>query len=83
MASRYAAILAKQAEDELTEVIPETISDIPETSNCYFIVYNGPYRIAEGSLLSIKYKLPLFYIEQRIKTYEANPMNPRIVTIEL
>ena len=81
MASRYAAILAKKAAEELKEVIPETIGDIPETSNCYFIVYNGPYQIAEGSLLSIKYKLPLFYIEQRITSYEKSAVNPRIVNI--
>lgn len=81
MASRYAAIMAKQAEDELKEVIPETIADIPETSNCYFVVYEGPYSIAEGSLISIKYKLPLIYLEKDIRSYEKSAMNPRIVTI--
>ena len=80
MASRYAAILAKENEVP-PETIPETIGDIPETSNCYFLVYDGPYNIAEGSLLSIKYKLPLVYIEKSIKSYERNPQHPRIVTI--
>lgn len=81
MASRYATILAKQAEEDAKEVTPETIADIPETSNCYFLVYDGPYNIAEGSLLSIKYKLPLIYIEKSIKSYERNPQHPRVVTI--
>lgn len=80
MASRYAAILAKENEIP-PETIPKTISDIPETSNCYFIVYDGPYSIAEGSLLSIKYKLPLHYIEKEIRSYDKNPQHPRIVNI--
>lgn len=80
MASRYAEILAKENEIP-PETIPKTISDIPETSNCYFLVYDGPYNIAEGSLLSIKYKLPLVYIERSIKSYERNLQHPRIVTI--
>lgn len=80
MASRYAAILAKENEIP-PETIPKTIGDIPETSNCYFIVYDGPYSVAEGSLLSIKYKLPLVYIEKSIKSYERNPQHPRVVTI--
>lgn len=80
MASRYAAIMAKQNEIP-PETIPRTISDIPETSNCYFVVYDGPYSIAEGSLLSIKYKLPLIYIEKEIRSYEKSAVNPRIVTI--
>ena len=72
MGSRFAAILAKQNEvPEFTK--PNCIGDIEETSNCYFLVYDGPYSIAEGSLLSIKYKLPLKYIEQPIKSYEPNP----------
>lgn len=80
MASRYAAILAK--ENEIPhEIIPKKICDIPETSNCYFVVYDGPYSIAEGSLLSIKYKLPLSYIEREFKSYEPNPQHPRIVAI--
>lgn len=81
MASRYAAIIAQQAEDELKEVIPETISDIPESNNCYFLVYDGPYLIVEGSLCTIKYKLPLEIIEKQIKTYQKNPDHPRIVAI--
>ena len=81
MASRYAAIMAQQAEDELKEVIPETISDIPETRNCYFLVYDGPYLMVEGSLCTIKYKLPLSIIEKKIKTYQRNPDHPRIVSI--
>lgn len=81
MASRYAAIMAQQAEDELKEVIPETISDIPESNNCYFLVYDGPYLIVEGSLCTIKYKLPLEIIEKQIKAYQKNPDHPRIVTI--
>lgn len=80
MASRYAAILAKENEIP-PETIPKTISDIPETSNCYFIVYDGPYSIAEGSLLSIKYKLPLYYIEKEIRSYEKSIQNQRIVSI--
>lgn len=80
MASRYAAILAKENEIQ-PEAIPKTIGDIPETSNCYFVVYDGPYSVAEGSLLSLKYKLPLSYIEKSIKSYEWNPQHPRIVTI--
>lgn len=83
MASRYAAILAKQAEDELIEVIPETIADIPETTNCYFMVYDGPYLLTEGSLCSIKYKLPLMHFDRPIKVYQKNPDHPRIVTIRL
>lgn len=80
MASRYAAILAKET-TVAQEVIPKTIGDIPETSNCYFLVYDGPYNIAEGSLLSLKYKLPLSYITKEFKFYESNPQHPRIVTI--
>lgn len=83
MASRYAAILAKQAEEELKEVIPETIGDIPETTNCYFMVYDGPYLLTEGSLCSIKYKLPLVHFDRQIKVYQKNPDHPRIVTIRL
>ena len=82
MASRYAAIL-KQNEEDLTEVIPETISDIPETSNCYFMVYDGPYLLTEGSLCSLKYKLPLAHFDRPIKAYYKNPDHPRIVTIRL
>lgn len=82
MASRYAAIL-KQNEEDLKEVIPETISDIPETSNCYFMIYDGPYLLTEGSLCSIKYKLPLVYFDKPIKVYQKNPDHPRIVTIRL
>lgn len=80
MASRYAAILAK-ANEVPPEEIPRTIGDIPETSNCYFVVYDGPYSIAEGSLLSIKYKLPLSYIEKPIKSWEKSAMHNRIVNI--
>lgn len=83
MASRYAAILAQQNEEDLTEVIPETISDIPETSNCYFMVYDGPYLLTEGSLCSIKYKLPLVHFDRPIKVYQKNSDHPRIVTIRL
>ena len=80
MGSRFAAILAqKNAIPE--EGDPKTISEIPETSNCYFLVYDGPYEIAEGSLTSIKYKLSLSNIERPIKSYERNPQHPRIVTI--
>lgn len=82
MASRYAAILAKENEVP-PETIPKTIGDIPETSNYYFIVYDGPYSIAEGSLLSVKYKLPLHYIEKEICSYDKNPQHPRIVSIRL
>lgn len=83
MASRYAMILAQKAEEELKEVIPETIGDIPETSNCYFLVYDGPYLLTEGSLCSLKYKLPLVYFDKPIKVYQKNPDHPRIVTIRL
>lgn len=83
MASRYAAIMAQQAEDKLTEVIPETISEIPETSNCYFMVYDGPYLLTEGSLCTIKYKLPLMHFDRPIKVYQKNLDHPRIVTIRL
>lgn len=82
MASRYAAILAKQNEIP-PEQSPRTIGDIPETSNCYFVVYTGPYKITEGSLAAIKYKLPLLYLEEPIKSYERNAQHPRIVKIRL
>ena len=82
MGSRFAAILAKENE-VVREEDPKTIADIPETSNCYFLVYDGPYVIAEGSLLTIKYKLPLKYIEQPIRSYERNPQHPRIVSVRL
>ena len=83
MGSMYAAILAKNTEAELAEPIPETIADIPENSNCYFMVYDGPYLIVEGSLCSIKYKLPLVHFDRPIKVYQKNPDHPRIVTIRL
>ena len=83
MGSMYAAILAKQAEAELAEPIPETIADISETSKCYYMVYDGPYLIAEGSLCSIKYKLPLVHFDRPIKAYQKNPDHPRIVAIRL
>lgn len=80
MASAYAVILAEQyAQEELHE--PTCISEIEETNPAYFMVYNGAYLIAEGSLLAIKYKLPLLYFDMPFKTFEKNPQHPRIVTI--
>lgn len=82
MGSHYASLLARNYEfEELTE--PTCISDIDETCNCYFMVYNGPYLIAEGSLIALKYKLPLMYFDMPFRSYEPNPEHPRVITIRL
>lgn len=80
MASQFAKLMAERQSFGYTRP-PQCIADIEETSNCYYIVYDGPYAIAEGSLLSIKYKLPSDYIEKPIKYYKPNKDHPRVVNI--
>lgn len=83
MGSRFAAILAEEQSKFYEPETPTSISEINEASNCYFLVYDGPYQIAEGSLISIKYKLPLEYIERKFSSWVPNPDHPRIITIRL
>lgn len=80
MASRFATLMAEKQTRGYSRP-PECIADIEETSNCYYVVYDGPYAIAEGSLSSIKYKLPASFIERPFKFYEPNKHHPRIVNL--
>ena len=57
------------------------ISEIPLDSNDYFIIYDEKYRLAEGSINSIRTRLPEKYLNRTIKIYERNAKWPRVVTI--
>lgn len=77
MGSRFAAIRVKSDKDR-----PLTLDEVKK-SNCYYLVYEGPIQVAEGSILAIREKLSLAQLKKPIMDFRRNFNWPRVVTVRL